>query len=56
MITALEAFRAGAIFGHDQKQYSRWRRDTDRRTGRQSPGTTIEQLARDFPDHVALPN
>lgn len=54
--SAVEAFRAGAIFGHDQRQYTKWRRDVDRRTGRQSPGTTIEQLAREFPDHVALPN
>lgn len=54
--TTVEAFRAGTIFGSDQRQYTRWRRDADRRSGRQSPGTTIEQLARDFPDHVALPN
>lgn len=52
----VEALRMGWIFGHDQRQYSRWRRDADRRSGRQSPGTTIDQLAREYPDHVALPN
>lgn len=53
----VEAVRTGWIFAHDQKQYSRWRADVARKSGRRPEGsTTIEQLARDFPDHVGLPN
>jgi hypothetical protein len=51
----VEAGRHGAIFASDQKQYVRWRRDIDRRSGH-AVGTTIEQLAREFPDHVGKPN
>jgi hypothetical protein len=48
---AIEAVRAGTIFAHEQQQYSRWRRDLERRDGTTNR-TTLEQLAREFPDHV----
>jgi hypothetical protein len=51
----VEAGRTATIFAYDQKQYGRWRRDADRGSGR-AVGTTIEQLAREFPDHVGKPN
>jgi hypothetical protein len=39
------------------REHSRWRHDAARAAGRTpADGTTIEQLARDFPDHVGLPN
>ena len=47
----VEAARAGYIFAHDAKQYSRWRADSDRKSGRK-PGRDLAQLARDFGGQV----
>lgn len=56
---SVEAVRTGWIFAQSgaQREYGRWRADVARQSGRKPEGaTTIEQLARDYPDHVGLPN
>lgn len=56
----VEAFRAGAIFARDQKQYDRWRRKA-RRTSERPVGLTgaalesaVRGLAARNPEYVVM--
>ena len=56
-VDAVEAVRMGTLFAHDGTQYTHWRANVARQSGQKPDGaTTIEQLARDYPDHVGKPN
>jgi hypothetical protein len=43
----VETVRSGYILARDPKQYNRWRRDVDSRSGRK-PGRNLAQLAHHF--------
>jgi hypothetical protein len=50
-VAAVEAARLGFIFGHDQKQYAKWRLASEVGTGASQRG--LDDLARDFGGSVS---